>query len=81
MHPGGLLTRSTNSAQAVRMQVKPFFMGVQNVKENSNPNPDYDEQCWAEYARRKYEWVKNNPRSTPAQYDAMIRALLHELGL
>jgi len=36
---------------------------------------------WAEYERRKWAWIRDNPDATPAQYDRAMRRLLDELRL
>lgn len=40
-----------------------------------------DIEAWKEYTRRKNEWAEQHPQSTPEEYDAMIRALIDELGI
>ena len=35
---------------------------------------------WAEYERRKAEWVAAHPDATPAEYEAAMRRIAMELG-
>jgi len=36
---------------------------------------------WLEYERRKAEWKRNNPSSTPAQYDRAVARIARECGV
>jgi hypothetical protein len=42
--------------------------------------PDLKED-WAEYERRKAEWVRLHPEATPEAYTAAMRAIADELGV